>query len=150
MILIIIFVDNPMINLDYIIKNSGDSTIEYYQYSGGILTIDMYLIELDKKVRFRISTDTISTNDFYINAKEDLYRTCRIEINELNKVLLTENNIYCPSNSFGKFMNETRSKYHLAFGRKSSEIKYIVSLVGYDRLITCLLSDLDKIIVDPI
>ncbi|WP_299183606.1 hypothetical protein [uncultured Chryseobacterium sp.] len=128
--------------LDKIIYNSGDSILEKYSYSDGILAIDLNLTELEKKVKIRIRTDNLSFNDYYVNKKEDLYRTCRIEFQELLNILSLENSIYVPSKDFGRLMRETRLRLNLAYGKKSSEIKYIFSLVGYDRLITCTVSDL--------
>lgn len=128
--------------LDKIIHNSGDSILEKYSYSDGILEIDLDLTELEKKVKIRIRTDNLSFNDYYVNKAEDLYRTCRIEFQELIDILSLENSIYVPSKDFGKLMNETRSRLNLAYGKKSSEIKYFFSLVGYDRLIACTVSDL--------
>lgn len=131
-----------METLDKIIHNSGDSILDKYSYSDGILTIDLDLTELDKKVKIRIRTDSLSFNDYYVNKTEDLYRTCRIEFQELLNILSLENSIYVPSKDFGRLMSETRLRLNLAYGKKSSEIKYIFSLVGYDRLITCTVSDL--------
>lgn len=128
--------------LDEIINNSGDSILEKYSYSEGTLTIDLDLTELDKKVKIRIRTDSLSFNDYYLNKKGDLYRTCRVELQELVNTLSLENGIYVPSKDFGRLMSETKLRLNLAYGKKSSEIRYIFSLVGYDRIITCTVRDL--------
>jgi hypothetical protein len=126
-----------------IIHKSGDALLEKYSYIDSILIIDLDLTELGKKVRLRIKTDCLCFNNYYyMEKKEDMYRTCRIEFQDLINILSIENDIYVPSKNFGKLMNETRSRLNLAYGKKSSEVKYIFSLVGYDRLITCTVSDL--------
>jgi|SRR5690606_33405616 len=136
--------------LDKITHNSGDSILEKYSYSGGILEIDLNLTELEKKVKIRIRTDNLSFSGYYVNKAEDLYRTCRIEFQDLLNVLSLENSIYVPSKDFGTLMSENRLRLNLAYGKKPSEIKYIFSLVGYDRLITCTVSDLACINIEEI
>lgn len=131
-----------------IIQNSSDSIIEKYSYFDGVLTIDLDLPELDKKVKIRIRTDSLSFDNYYIEKKDDLYRTCRVEFKELLNILSVENNIYVPSNDFAKLMNETRLSCNLAYGKKSSEFKYIFSLVGYSRLMSCLVADLACISIE--
>lgn len=133
--------------LEYIIRNNGELNLENYIYSGGTLEIDLDLTELDKKITIKIKTNNLSFNNYYIDKKEELYKTCRIEIKELVNNLSIENGIYIPSSNFGKLMNETRSNYNLAYGKKSTELKFIFSLVGYDNLISCLLTDLNKITI---
>lgn len=129
--------------LDNIINNSADSILEGYSYLKGTLIIDLDLVELDKKVEIKIKTDYLSINSFYTEKIEDIFRTCRIEVQNLEDVLTVKNGIYVPSNDFGKLMNETKSNYNLVYGKKTSELKYIFSLIGYDRLISCVLSDLN-------
>lgn len=130
-----------MLSLQYLIENSGDSILDNYTYSGGILAINLCLGDSDKKVLIEIKTDVMSFRNYYLDKIEEMHRTCRIEIQELSNNLSIENGIYLPSNIFGKFMNEKKLNYHLAYGEKVNSMKFIFSLVGYDRLISCLISD---------
>lgn len=134
--------------LDKIVSNSGDSILESYSYSNGVLTIGLELAELDKQVEIRIKTDSLSFNNFYSEKIENMLRTCRVEVQNLEDVLTVKNGIYVPSDDFGKLMKETRLNYNLAYGRKAVELKYIFSLVGYDRLVSCLLSNLNCVMID--
>ncbi|SDD43426.1 hypothetical protein [Niabella drilacis] len=134
-----------MLNLKYIVENSGDSILENYNYSGGVLMINLYLSDLEKKVLIEIRTDEMSFKNYYLDQAEELYKTCRIEVQALSDILSVENGIYVPSGNFGKFMNEKKTNRHLAYGEKITAKKYIFSLVGYDRLISCLVFDLDCI-----
>ncbi|TFF39121.1 hypothetical protein [Mucilaginibacter psychrotolerans] len=136
-----------MINLNELIYNSGDSTIEGYSYSAGILTLDLNAAEFENKIRVKIHTDMLSFNGYYLNNKIDLYKICRIEIQPLTMVLNTENGIYIPAKTFEAIMKETRLHYNLAYGKKASEFKYLFSLTGYDRIVNCLLSDLSSITI---
>ncbi|HRI48380.1 MAG: hypothetical protein IPK11_00325 [Ignavibacteria bacterium] len=128
-----------------VIDNSGDSILERYFYSNGVLIVELDLSEIDKKARLTIRTDNLSFNNFYLGEDKELYRTCRIKFQELLNILSLENDIYVPSKDFGKLMKETRLRLNIAYGMKFSEIKYIFSLVGYGSLITCTVSDLDCI-----
>ena len=136
-----------MLDLKNIIDKSGDSILEEYSYSGGFLTIILDMSELERKINIRIRTDNLSFNNNFLEREEE-YRTCRIEIQKLLDVLLVENNIYIPSNSFGKLVNESRLNYNLAYGKKCLAIRYIFSLVGYGILVSCLLSDLTCISIE--
>jgi len=129
--------------LGSLINESGDSILKDYNYVGGVLIIVLYLDELGKYVNVAIKTDCVSINNFYLNKEEDFYRTCRIVVEELLKVLSVENGFYMPAKTFDKVKKESRFGYNLAYGKKMSEIRYIFSLVGYGRLVTCLISDLD-------
>lgn len=140
-----------MFNLQYTIENSGDSRLENYVYSEGILMINLNLGEIEKKVLIKIRTDIISFQNFYFDKLKDYsLRTCRIEIQALSSILSIENGIYIPSKIFGKFMNETRLNYHLGYGEKVSPTKFIFSLVGYGRLISCIVSDKNCITIREI
>ena len=132
-----------MENLKYLVDKSGDSILEEYSYSEGNLTLVINITELNRKYKIQLRTDDLSFNNYYLEKKEELYRTCRIEIQDLINVLSSKNGYYVPSDNFGKFKNE--SKYNLAYGKKILEIKYIFSLIGYDTLVCCLLSDLQFI-----
>lgn len=134
-----------MVNLEYLINDSEELFLEKYSYSKGILTILLDVSEIERKVVLDIKTDHLSFDSFYLEKKEEMYRICRIEIQNLLNVLSVENDMYVPSSMFGKLMNESRSNYNLAYGKKSSELKYVFCLIGYGKLVSCLLSDLDHI-----
>lgn len=134
-----------MNNLEYYIGISPDSVIDNYSYSEGVLIININLMDLDNSIKLKIKTDVLSVNSYYLNKKEELFRTCRLELNKLSEILDIKNNIYVPANDFGKFMNESKLKYNLAYGKKSSSIKYSLSLIGYDVLISCLIEDVNSI-----
>jgi len=134
-----------MVNLEYLISNSGDSILEDYLYSRGVLTITLNLTEINKIIKLRIKTEHLLFDKFYLEKENIAYRTCRIEIQELSNILSIKNGVYIPSDTFGKFMNETKQNYNLAYGRKATDLKYIFSLLGYGRLVSCLLSDLNCI-----
>lgn len=139
-----------MLSLDDIIKNSGDSSLESYKYSEGVLILIINLNDIENKILFKIKTDSMSFNNSFLYKEEELYRTCRIEIQELSNALQIENGIYIPSKLFGKLMNEKRLNFHLAYGEKTNNVNYIFTLVGYERFVSCLISDLSCISFEEI
>ena len=66
-------------------------------------------------------------------------------IQDISQVLLVSNGVYVPTLDFGKFMQEAKANYNLAYGKKASQWKYLFSLIGYGPLVSCLLSNLDAI-----
>ena len=139
-----------MTSLNNIVNSSGDSILREYSYSKGILSVTLNLTEFDKYVKFSIKTDYLAFDNFYIEKNEYLYRVCRIEIQELLEVISVENGFYVPSNTFSKLMKEAKLNYNLAYGKKTSELKYIFSVKGYGQLISCLLFDLNSIKMEEI
>ncbi len=135
-----------MVSLGYIVSNSGDSIIEDYSYSHGILTLTLDIDELDRRFKLMIKTDTMSVENSYL----EHHPICWIEIKELVNVLSLQYSFYIPAATFEKVMKETRLNYHLAYGKKTSEVKYIFSLVGSGRLLSCLLSDLNCITIEEL
>jgi hypothetical protein len=139
-----------MLSLEYVIKNSGDSTLKSYEYSSGVLVVLLCLGESDINVFIKIKTDTLSFKNIYLAKSEALYKSCHIEIQELSSVLTVTNGVYVPSVNFGEFMQEKEANYYLAYGEKATSVRYIFSLVGYGRLISCLLIDMDSITVEGV
>ncbi|MFN8360360.1 MAG: hypothetical protein U0264_10650 [Candidatus Kapaibacterium sp.] len=136
-----------MDTLDYIINMSGDSELENYTYAEGVLTIILDVTEIEKKVKISIRTNDVTFNNVLILSNNGVFRTCRIELVELINVLSSENSCYVPSKDFGKMMKESRMKLNLAYGKKLTEVRYIFSLLGYDRIIACLISDVASITI---
>ena len=128
-----------------LINNSVESILEKYSYSGGRINIMLNLISIEKIININIKTDHLSFDSFYLEKDEELYRTCRIDIQTLIDVLSIKNGIFIPPDTFEKLMKESRSNFNLAYGKKASDIKYIFSLVGYGKLISCLIKDLSCI-----
>ncbi len=136
--------DYNMLNRE-IFNSIGDSIIKDYSYVDGNLSIILILDDNDKKINIVITTEHLSFNNFYLSKKEQAYKTCRVQIEDLAEILSIENGIYIPKNTFGEIMKESKSNYNLAYGKKTSEVKYIFSLSGYGRLISCLINRLDEI-----
>lgn len=137
-----------MRDFNFIVDRSGDSMLEEYFYSNRILTLVLNMSQFDKKVTFKIETDCLAFSIPHLDPVQDIHRTCRIEILDLLSSIELENGIYVPPRSFSKFMSDSRASYNLAYGKKATQIKYIFSLVGYERLVSCTVSDLSQIKVE--
>jgi hypothetical protein len=64
----------------------------------------------------------------------------------LNEVLETSHDYYVPNSNFGAMMKEVRSGTSLAYGKKCSQFKWLLSITGYSRLLSCLVEDPDRIV----
>ncbi|KQS46336.1 hypothetical protein ASG38_11015 [Flavobacterium sp. Leaf359] len=137
-----------MIDLEYLTQNSGDAILQEYSYSEENLIIVLTLDEIEQDIKLTIKTEAVSFDIFPLEKKHTPFRTCRIKIENLSDVLATEKGYYTPNSNFEKLMDETRKNYNLAYGKKSTEMKYIFSLVGYGRLLSCLLSDIEIIKIE--
>lgn len=134
-------------DVEFVISNSGDAVLENYYHAEGRLTLTLYLTEVEQWCKLVINTDCFAGSKHCFEKKDGLYRTCRIELVELKDKLSSQNGFFVPSPTFGEFMKEARVNYNLAYGRKTSEVKYIFSLVGYGVLVSCLVKDVKDIVV---
>jgi hypothetical protein len=132
-------------NIQDLADKSSDSHLKLYSFRDGVLEIHLDTDYFDSEVIISIPTDVVSGTE--ISNKDKVLRNCRIELTKLEKNLNSEQGYYVPSSDFGNLMKEVRTGISLAYGKKISEIKWQLSIVGYSRLISCLTGDLDKIFV---
>lgn len=132
-----------MEELQDIIKISGDSYLENYEYSHGIVKLMLELDELDRKILISIKSSLMAFN--VPEMKERVYRTCFIELTKLSDVLKSRNGIYFASEEFGKFMKEKRENLNLAYGLREKENQFIFSLSGSEKLVSLIVRNEDDI-----
>jgi len=130
-------------------KISGDSELLSFVYRDNLLTIHLHCDELDQEYKININTNNVIT-DLPSHRSKNLYSNCRIEIEKLPDVLDTNNNYYVPPQDFGQLMNVSKKHLNYAFGKKAQDYKYLFSLIGYSRLLTCVVRNLNDIICDPL
>ena len=133
-----------------VVSNSGDSVLESYTYAEGRLLLVLVLGENDQKVALSLPTDHLVFAGAALANKEGSYRTCFLAIEDLSLVLSVENGVYVPAPGFGQLMQQTRANYHLAYGQKAAEWTHLLSLVGYGRLISCLVADVAAIYITEV
>lgn len=134
-------------DLEYLIGYSGDSVLETYSYSNGVLELALSPYELGGSVNITIKTMLLSFDKHILRPESDMFRICRIELEDISSVLSTKNGFYIPKSSFEDVMHETRRNYSLAYGKRPGDARYMFSLVGYGRLVSCLVADLHHITV---
>lgn len=130
-------------SLQEIISNSGDSILKDVKYSKGKLFVLLEHDEMDNDVLLDITTSLIQVN----LPIEDTapYRTCFIEVIELDKNLNLNNGIYVPSKDFGSFMQEKRKSLNLAYGLRQTEDKLLFTINGSSNMLSCVIKNLDSI-----
>jgi hypothetical protein len=132
-------------NIQDLASKSGDSYLKSYNFSDGILEICLDVDYFDEEITIHIPTHLVLGES--ILSKDKITRNCRIELTQLEDELNSEKDCYIPASDFGAFMKEVRAGASLAYGKKKSEVKWKISIVGYSRLISCLTGDLGKISV---
>lgn len=131
------------INLQQLINKSGDSKLLNYEYQSGILKFTLEMDELDCDITIEIITNTLKTEP--IKGENKILQTCRLELTDLATVLQAENNVFVPHKDFGRFMQEIKSNVYLGYGYKTKAKVWLFSIVGYQRLISCIVEDLNSI-----
>lgn len=121
--------------LSELVARSGDSEFVGLRYDGAVLEIDLNLGEDEETIRVRIPTDYVRTN---LPANQNhLLMGCRIEFDDLIDVAVC-NGYYVPASEFVGVMKEVRSGRSLAYGTKVDDHCGVFSVVGYSRLVCCL------------
>ncbi len=131
------------LSFEKIIEKSGDSILCDYSFSNGQLKIVLELDELDQYLYLNIKTTTIYCER--VSIVSGVEKNCRIETLKLDDFLPTENGFYVPSKTFSGLMKEFKQGLNLAFGFRSSDKKYLLNLVGYSRLLSCIMESYEDI-----
>ncbi len=74
----------------------------------------------------------------------DIEKICHIELLSVSDELETKNGYYVPHDDFPKLMRSCKKGLNLAYGIKSDNKVFIFSLVGYTRLMSCVISRIDQ------
>ncbi|WP_133257079.1 hypothetical protein [Hymenobacter edaphi] len=126
---------------------SGDSTLRYYHYQQGVLSIVLDVYELHQSALIRVRTDQVAVDNRALK-HNSVSCTCFIELTELSTVLAVQHGVYVPSPDFGGLMQQVRNHHHLAYGRRLGEAKLLLALRGSGSLLTCLLPDSSAVTVE--
>lgn len=124
--------------LEELIAWSGDSNLRHYQFANGLAELVLDMSEIDAKVKISIQTDTVMAGR--IAADDHVRSTCRLELLDLSELLCSENGSYLPPPDFPTLMKHRRNAVTIAYGRRVNEARWILSIVGYSRLFSCLVA----------
>lgn len=131
-------------NLEQLITKSGDSQLISYHFSNSLLSITLDFDELDSLVTIKIPTSFLRVS----KTDSSIPLTCHLELLRVDEKLATANTRYVPNSDFGQMMNEIRSGLSLAYGRKKTGNEFVLNVVSYERLISCLIDNLEDVQVD--
>ena len=130
-------------SISQLAKISGDSILNSFKYSEGIVEIILQLYELDEEAKIVFESNLIQYS-FPSNIGAP-YRSCFLEIIELANVMNQINGIYVPSADFIGIMKEKRKDLNLAYGLKSREYKFLLSLRSSKPLASMIIKDLREV-----
>ena len=126
-----------------LVARSTNAQLLGYEFADGVLTIHLEIDELDG-----IYVINIPTNYVYgekISFENNDLRSCRLDLIELSEILDVDGDIYVPNANFEIMISEMQSGVSLAYGSSCSEAKWLLSAVGYSRLLSCLIGDLEHV-----
>ena len=129
-------------NIFEISEQSGDSTLSKCVYSSGVLTLHLELDELDSVLSLQVKTQKIECMN--IDELSAIERNCRVALIRISDTLETENGYYIAEKSFSRFMKSCKHGFNLAYGMKSNADAFFLSVVGYNRLVTCVVENLNR------
>jgi len=129
-------------NLNEIVERSGDSKLYDCTFTNGILTLRLEMDELDSMLLLNIKTKIIDCMN--LHELSDIEKTCRIELIRISDELEIENGYYTAEKPFPKFMKSCKNGFNLAYGMKATEEAYLLSIVGYNRLVTCVIDKINS------
>lgn len=134
-----------MKTFEELVSKSGDSQLKHYRFQNGIATLKLELYEDVSTVRIDFPTKLVFAQTLDFTDTHDINLICRLEIIALETVLRTQHGYYMSPTDFADVMKETRRGLSLAYGQKQSEVKWLVNVIGYDRLFSCLVSELSDV-----
>jgi hypothetical protein len=128
-----------------LIAKTGDSQLIGCRFQNGIATLELELYDVDSTVQINLPTRFIFAEKLDFTHPDDISLICRLEIIELGIFLHTQHGYYMPPADFADVMKQTRRGLSLAYGQKQSEAKWLVNAIGYDRLFSCLLKEINDV-----
>lgn len=130
------------VNIDEIVERSGDSVLCDCTFSNGVLTLHLEMEELDSILLLRVQTKKMDCMN--INKLSDIEKNCRIELVRVSDKLEVENGYYVAEKSFSRFMKSCKNGFNLAYGMKSNDEAYLLNIIGYIRLVTCVIEKISS------
>lgn len=134
-----------MKNCEELVAYSGDSQLKSYRFQNGIATLELELDHDGSTVQIDLPTKLVFTQTLDFTDDNDIGLLCRLEIVELAPLLRTQRGYYMPPTAFADVMKETQRGLSLAYGQKQSEVEWLVNVIGYDRLFSCLLGEINDV-----
>ncbi len=126
-----------------LIASSTNSQLLGYEFADGILTLHLEIEELDGIYVINIPTNYVYGEN--LSSESHDLRSCRLDLTELSEILDVYGSVYVPNANFEIMMSEVQCGVSLAYGQTCTEVKWLLSAIGYSRILSCLISDLDHV-----
>lgn len=127
-------------NFTNLVNISGDSTLLDYKYQSSILELILELDELDEDFELKIKTNIVRA--ILPKQAKPIFYTCRLELLNLSEQLSQQNGYYIPHSNFGQMKRQVNTGVSLAYGLNINEAKWCLNVIGYERLISCIVNNL--------
>jgi len=126
------------IRLDDLIARSGGSQLISYTFESKELRFQLFHGGEAKLLVFQLPTDTVHGRTI---APDPRRSTCRLELIDLATKLDVRDGRYIPPADPALFLEHARDRVILAYGRRASEARWLLSLQGGYVLLACLIND---------
>lgn len=132
------------LRFEELIAHSENSRLLGYEFADGVLNIHLEIDELDGLYVISIPTNFVYGEK--LSLERDDLRLCRLDLLELREILdVDAGGVYIPNSNFEIMMNEVQCGASLAYGENCLQAKWLLSAIGYSRLLSCLITDLDHV-----
>ncbi len=131
-----------MQTLDELIARSAGARLISYTFESKELRFQLYLEGDGQLLAVAVPTDTVHGRTVSTSPERS---TCKIELFDLARYLPSLGGRYVPAPDPALFVDHARDRLTLAFGRRTSEFRYLLNLRGKYPLLACLVGDLADI-----
>ena len=124
-----------------LVQHSGDSDLLAYTYQHGRLTLVMDINDLDQSVTISVPTQRLYGKEL----TNEISYSYHLRLSKVSDHLTQTNGMYMPASEFGRFMQETRSGLALAYGMRSHEAAYVLTVHSSTLICACIIADPDLV-----
>ncbi len=127
------------IRLDELIAGSAGSQLISYAFENKELKFQLFHEGTQSLLAFSAATDTVHGRTVSHDPTRAL---CRIELVDLESKLFLRDGRYLPPTEPEQFLDHAQGRVTLAYGRRGSEVRWLVRLQGQYPLLAFLVRDL--------
>lgn len=131
------------ISFEELITSSAHSKLLGYEFADGILTLHLEIDELDGIYVINIPTNYVYGEN--LSSESHDLRSCHLDLIDLSEILDVYGGVYVPNANFEIMMSEVQCGVSFAYGQTCAEAKWLLSAIGYSRILSCLISDLEHV-----
>jgi hypothetical protein len=129
-------------SLDSLIAGSGESQLISYSFESKELRFQLFHTGEAGLLTFFVPTDTVYGRTVSADPKRSV---CRMAVFDLARDMPLKAGRYTPPDATQKLFDHARDRLTLAYGRRSSDCRWLFSLKSEITLLACLVQDLAEI-----